>query len=430
MSVVLPMPASVASRRTPVVALLLAGLASACGTTARLPEDHMDAAPVLTTEEEFRLGSVDDPELGFSRISRVEIGPDGRLYVGEVQDRQIRVYSPDGRLLHRIGRSGGGPGEFQGMPVFGVHGDTLWTYDLAAGRITLFDTRGGVLATAPTFGEAIPLADGRRVWVTPARMRADGRFISDVNRITYSRDHDGSGLDPTATFRVPRLLFDASGGVVDTAGWEPNPPPRLVPPPGHESSFRTVDIGGRSFEVPAHGSTLPVWVALEDGRVILEQPPATSADAGEVHVTRLDLAWDTAWHRVVRYQPAPYLAEELDSAAARTARGANVIGGRPPPPPGEIGPIARQIRAAMEWPPFRQPFMFAWVGRDGSVWLTRAVPPGEPAGWFVLEADGTPRGHVELPPRARVLWAEGDVVWASVPDDFDVPWLVRYRLRG
>jgi hypothetical protein len=359
----------------------------------------------------------------------MEVGDDGRLFVMEAQDMQIRVYSADGRLLHRIGRRGGGPGEFQGVPRFGVRGDTLWTYDLTAGRITLFDTRGVVLSTGPTYGEAIPLSDGRRVWVTPARMRSDGRLISDVNRISYSREHDGSGLDPSGPLRVPRLLFDASGGVVDTAGWEPSPPPRMVPPPGHESSFRSITIGGRPFVVPSHGSSLPVWVALEDGRVILEQPAAAGADAGAVHVTRVDLAWDTVWHRVLRYRPTPYLPEELDSAAARTARGANVIGGRPPPPPEELAPITRQIRAAMDWPPFRPPFTYAWVAQDGSIWLTRDDVPGAPAGWFVVEADGTSRGTATLPPRARVLWARNDAVWAAVPDEMDVPWLVRFRMR-
>lgn len=409
--------------------LAVAALPGACARGTAVG-DSMDTAPVFTGEEDFRIGSVDDPELGFSRPIALQVAGDGRIFVSEAQDMQIRVYSADGGPLHRIGRRGGGPGEFQGVPGFGVRGDTLWTYDLVAGRITLFDTRGAVLSTGPTHGEAIALSDGRRVWLTPSRMRDDGRFISDVHRISYSRDHDGSGLDPEGPLRVPRLLFDVSGAVVDTAGWEPRPPPRMVPPPGYEDSFRTITIGGRPFQVPSHGSTLPLWVALDDGRVVIEQPPAASREAGEIHVTRLDLSWDTVWHRVFRYHPAPYLPEELDSAAARSARGANIIGGRPPPPPEELGPIARQIRAAMDWPPFRQPFTFAWLAEDGSLWLQRGDAPGAPAGWFVVEADGTPRGSVTLPPRARLLWARGDTVWAAVPDDLDVPWLVRYRLRG
>jgi hypothetical protein len=411
-----------------LIPCLAASVAVACGVAEPTSSDDMDAAARFTAEEEFRIGSVDDPDQGFSRVVGMDVAADGRLFVGELQDVQIRVYSPDGRLLHRIGRRGGGPGEFQGMPRFGVSGDTLWTYDQSAGRITLFDTRGVVLSTGPTQGEPITLADGRRLWVAPASMRADGLFTSDASRITYSRDHDGSGLDPNMPFRVPRLLFDADGTVVDTAGWEASPPPRMVPPPGHDSDFRSVTIGGRPFSVPTYGSSLPIWVALEDGRVILDQPQATTADDGVVHVTRLDLAWDTMWHRTLRYRPERYSPEELDTAAVRNARGANVIGGRPPPPE-EVGRIAVQIRAAMQWPEFRQPFTFAWLANDGAIWLSRRAAPGEPAGWFVLDPDGTTRGNVELPARARVLWARGDVVWAAVPDELDVPWLVRFRLR-
>jgi hypothetical protein len=412
-----------------VVSGLAATVLAACGMAEATSSDDVDAAVRFSAVEELRIGSVDDPDLGFSRIGRMDVAGDGRLFVGELQDMQIRVYSPDGRLLQRIGRRGGGPGEFQGMPAFGVRGDTLWTYDMSAGRITLFDTRGTVLSTGPTQGEPITLADGRRVWVMPASMREDGLFTSDASRVSFSREHDGSGLDPNMPFRVPRLLFDAAGTVVDTAGWEASPPPRLVAPPGYVSDYRSVTVGGRPFSVPTHGSSLPHWVALDDGRVILDQPEATTVDEAVVHVTRMDLAWDTVWHRTLRYRPEPYSPEELDSAAVRTARGANVIGGRPPPAPEEVGRIAVQIRAAMQWPEFRQPFGFAWLAQDGALWLSRRTAPGEPAAWLVLEPDGTTRGSVELPASARVLWASGDVVWAAVPDELDVPWLVRYRLR-
>lgn len=242
-----------APRRTPTVLLvsvLAACGAAACGMASPASDDDIDAAVRLTADEEFRIGSIEDPDQGFSAIVGMAIAEDGRLFVGERQDVEIRVYSPDGRLLQRIGRRGGGPGEFQGIPLFGLQGDTLWTYDTSAGRITLFDSRGTVLSTGPTYGEPIQLADGRRVWVMPTSMRRDGLFISDVFRISYSREHDGSGLDPNTPFRVPRLLFDAAGTVVDTAGWEASPPPRMVPPPGHESDIRSVTVGGRPFMVP------------------------------------------------------------------------------------------------------------------------------------------------------------------------------------
>jgi hypothetical protein len=28
-----------------------------------------------------------------------------------------------------------------------------------------------------------------------------------------------------------------------------------------------------------------------------------------------------------------------------------------------------------------------------------------------------------------MLWSSGDLAWMLVPDDFDVPWLVRFRIQ-
>jgi hypothetical protein len=42
-------------------------------------------------EEEMRLGSVDDPEVGFSRIGRVDVDRDGQIYMFEDLDRDPRL---------------------------------------------------------------------------------------------------------------------------------------------------------------------------------------------------------------------------------------------------------------------------------------------------------------------------------------------------
>lgn len=33
-----------------------------------------------------------------------------------------------------------------------------------------------------------------------------------------------------------------------------------------------------------------------------------------------------------------------------------------------------------------------------------------------------------LPGSSRPLWGRGDTLWVAEPDEFDVPWLVRYRI--
>src|SRR5690606_19293449 len=144
----------------------------ACGGSGS--GDSSDDVPRLVAEADLRLGDFDDPTIGFSRIFGVDIDDDGDIYVLEALDRQIRVYSPDGELLRRIGGPGDGPGEFGGVPTFGVIGDTIWTNDLQTGRLALFDRAGNILATGRTTGVRVPLP-GSFGYVLPYTMQPDGR---------------------------------------------------------------------------------------------------------------------------------------------------------------------------------------------------------------------------------------------------------------
>lgn len=43
--------------------------------------------------------------------------------------------------------------------------------------------------------------------------------------------------------------------------------------------------------------------------------------------------------------------------------------------------------------------------------------------------DGTPRGILRLPHEAAVHWSSGDAAWIAEPDEYGVPWLIRFRLE-
>jgi len=63
-------------------------------------------------EESFRLGKKEG--IGFLVYPRqIEEGPDGNIYAFDSSDSYIKVYSPEGKYLRRIGGRGQGPGEFQ-----------------------------------------------------------------------------------------------------------------------------------------------------------------------------------------------------------------------------------------------------------------------------------------------------------------------------
>jgi hypothetical protein len=417
MSVVSGFPA----RTCHIIALCLC--ANACGGDYR-GQDDIDDLPMLRVVEEQRIGSVDDPDVGFSRIAGAEVDRDGNLFVLEALDHQIRVYTPGGDLMRRIGRRGSGPGEFDSPPLYEVHGDTLWTYDSQSGRITIFDRTGHVLMTGRTHGVRVPAREGIG-YLTPRSMRSDGSFVSWFTRVAYSRD------DPPLTARsdaaVPRILFDAIGNVIDTIGWTPSPPPRMVPPVGYgEGRFRRITIGSQSYTVPDPPTDLPLWLPLDDGYVVVHAPYVTDTKTAAFTVTRLDLAGDTVYHRALSYRAHPYTDDALDSAAAQQPRafrdGVEIT--RP-----VDDAIRNRLRAEMSFPPYRLPVDHAWIAADGSVWIRRAEIGGEAVRWILLSANGEPQGVIELPRAARVLWSRSDTLWAAIPDELDVPWLVRYRIN-
>ena len=399
-----------------------------CAATTDDGNEHLDILPRLTASEELRIGSVDDPELGFSRLGGMaDVDRDGNVYVVELMDHQIRVYSPDGTLLRRIGGPGGGPGEFENAPTIGVVGDTVWAYDNMAGRITLFNRSGNVLSTAPVSGLRIPLVSGFG-WVLPWRMREDGRFAGWLSRVSYSRNDPATGVQEGDSIPVPHVVFDAAGTVLDTIGWIASPPPRMVPPPGYDGPrYERVTVGDRQYRVPDPPTELPTWHPVSDGHVVVDVPYATSAEEGSLSVTRIGFEGDTVYHRVLRYRPEPFTAEELDSAAVRGAIGVFMVGGPAPGPPPRDAVAA--VRAAMKFPQHRLPVRYAWVGHDDGVWLRLEGPGSAPARWLIIEAAGSVRGELELPSGARPMWSGGGGLWASVPDEFDVPWLVRYSVE-
>ena len=85
-----------------------------------------------------------------------------------------------------------------------------------------------------------------------------------------------------------------------------------------------------------------------------------------------------------------------------------------------------RLHPDVELPQYQTPGSAAF---DLAASASVTIAPGEAVEWVVLDARGRPRGRLELPANVRILWSRDDIVWAVVPDENDVQWLVRYRIR-
>jgi hypothetical protein len=97
--------------------------------------------------QELVVGQADGPlEYAFGRIFQAAPEPGGAFYLFDANDRQIRRYDARGRFTGRIGRRGGGPGEYQSVGGMAVDArGRLLVFDPSARRISHFGPDGKLL---------------------------------------------------------------------------------------------------------------------------------------------------------------------------------------------------------------------------------------------------------------------------------------------
>lgn len=371
--------------------------------------DALDAAPLRPAAEELRIGSVDDPDLGFSTIAGVAVDDEGRVFVLDAQEREVRAYDSAGILLHRFGSEGEGPGEFRTSNAIGVLGDTVWVADALAGRITLFDPTGSVLATRTPGTPQIESSTGSLLLYRPQRLMPGGRIQATSMGVGGERD----GLNA-----VPELVIDAEGTVLDTL-W--------VETYSQSDSDTRITVGSVELPIPSLQDDSDMYVAGgEFGHYVIERPVAASAERGTFRVLRIGPEGDTTFHRSFPYEPVPYSdpRERIEELAGDlTAMLGSMVDV-------DRDRVAQTLRSSVEVPEYHVPVSAAHRAEDGSLWLRRERTAAPAHEWLLLDPDGTLRGRTELPAGAMVRSADGDVLWAAVSDELGVPWLVRYRLEG
>jgi hypothetical protein len=390
--------------RDPALPVLLLLLACRAGE-AEPDESHLANVPELVAEEVLRVGSVDDPDAGFTRIGGIAVDGHGMVHVLESHDRQIRVYDEDGSHVRTFGRAGEGPGEFRSARLIGLRHDTLVVGDAGLGRITFFDRSGAVLGTLSVPPVWLTPVPGVMMMVEPAGFRHDG-FATTVTRVIMPPE------PPRDSFAVPRVVVDRSGRVADTLGFD-----------RWGLSTPRVRVGNVEVQVPSPPTATPLQVAGERDTYVVDRPVATAGDRAAFTVTRLGHSGDTIYQRVIRYRPASFPAAFIDTTVARAVRPYLRNQGA------DSQAIESAIRRALSLPPYQPPVTQGRVGADGVLWLQLHDDGTDQHRWLLIDPEGRIRGAAGIPRNVTVHWSSGESAWAAARDAFDVPWLVRYRVR-
>lgn len=390
-------------------------------SSAHLP--NMDDAPGLVLREIQRIGSVADPDLGFSRVGGLDVDDEGNLYVFERVDLELRVYSPEGELVRRIAGPGEGPGELGSVLVyFGVRGDTVWIFDRSRRRLHLFDREGTLLSSSLFDRVSVPLhAPGSSSLMSPRWMDADGLFVGGQSLMTPSSDPGGPD-----TVDIPRIRFSADGEIVDTA--DSYPLARFT------GTIETASVGRSTYRMPVPPATTPLRVLHADGRLRIDRSLADSLAA--IRIVRFSPRGDSLSSRLLGYRPQGFPAAVLD-AEARDA--AHVEGSMSVLTPDGIDRWERlaedssaaraEIRARMDWPEFQSPVRSTELTTTGELWLLREDEGGATERWTILDANDLPRGELEVPRDLPIRLIRGDTIWTVETDELEIPWVVRYQVE-
>jgi len=164
------------------------------------------------------------------RPKQIEEGPDGNLYILDGGDSCIKVYSPAGEYLHKLGGPGAGPGEFQRTDgaTFGfTTDDKLFFTEFFGGHrwLTIMELNGDLIRTLSpklqvNYGvEAATSLDGGGFLVQIA-FDSDAYPIKDyylynIRRALVEMDSEGAILREIVQAQHPSMIsFSPNGGTV------------------------------------------------------------------------------------------------------------------------------------------------------------------------------------------------------------------------
>ena len=331
----------------------------------------------------------------FGRVAGLAVDGAGRVFVADRQDEQIRMFSPAGVLVTKIGRSGSGPLEFRKLATIVIGPDQLlWVRDEGNARMQSIDVRRMPATSVKT----IPLQQFTAGSQLPITFEADGAIVDE-----------SIWFDPQlATFRT--LLLHRSGtGEVRRVDTLPIPDGAMagmhkVVTPQKDAAGKVVGMSERYMFQP-YG---PMWLRAPG-------PSGVRADAVgsryQVAIFGADGKLLRTLRRVV--PPVPLSARERHVADSTLKA---VQGDLPFGVPSAKPPII-----GMTW------------SQDGQLWVERSTADGRPREADIYDANGRLVAIAEWP-RAidithRFSVIRGRTVHAIGTDDLDLERVVRLQFR-
>lgn len=353
-------------------------------------------------EEDLRIGTAEgEPEYQFGQIIGLDVDDEGRIYVMDQQAREVRVYGPDGRFMHSMGKAGSGPGELSpnAGPVFVGPDGTVTVPDLMNQRINLYSPLG-----EPTGSTPLQMTDG-----IPARwLKASNHDLIQQSMVMA---FPGMEVEPKNLV----LRRNPRGAVLDTL---------LVLPVGETVDFSSGQPRFRLFSPEA------MWALTLDDRLI----------HGQNDEYRLKiLSADGTIERIVEKPRERRPVTAGDQAAFRR------LIGKAWEDAGMQPAMIENMMQGVNFAEYYPAYVNLLGGPEGTIWAQSVQTPetveqqggtfdmqdmGGPT-WDVFDADGHFLGMVRMPDRFTPMFFSSDqayAVYGVQRDDLDVQYVARVRV--
>lgn len=374
-------------------------------------DDPLGLTPVESWETEFvdEFGDRFEGEALFGFINDVRPSADGsRVHVLDGMASEVTIWSPDGTLVRRLGRSGQGPGEFLEPEDLVLMDDRFYVADQR--RFTTFTLDGEVMATdAPPasvswrgfrFLNEGMFADGSFVVFpqVPAMIVSGATGDDPVDRIPLlriSRDGDAWGLDTLAI-----ISYEGFAVPFSVPGY---PLPRDIALPWYRPD---------SYQVDARSGTVVV-------------ARSHSVGPGVAELIEISATGDTVWTRRIRMPPVPIEDQEVDAVVEQNASGLARLSGDSVASPILKARVRSALRVPEYWPSIRAIRIMA----NGEVWFRPHHGEGEPA-WYAVRRGETrgPMRRIVLPESFGVADVTDTHVWGVRYDELGVQFVAHRRL--
>lgn len=359
----------------------------------------------LNPEPVVEIGEMEGaPEYQLHDVQHVTRLSNGTVVIANNGSSEVRFYDDAGRHVRSSGRRGGGPGEFEYIAYMRrLAGDTIMIWDARNRRVTLIGPDGTYIRDFTPEGMNGQVVSGVEAATEEGTLLVRGSRSFPAGSAAFHRDTVGySVMSADSVRELPRYL-------------------------GMEGSIRVQESGGNIMSVMisqvAFGRTAHAaagrdrfYIGSSDIYEVHQYDAGgalrgiiRSAHVPEQPVTgELFRTWgDAALERRALF--AAERGEEFDAAAARKSIDESE---RAPTVPLYADLIADQA---------------------GGVWVKDYVmpgPDGRPERWTIFAEDGTMRGAIDLPPRFRPMYVDGDTVAGVITDEYDVQYVRVYTISG